>query len=234
MSDAGVTNLMGLAAPDIGFVNESSRKKSCETDRIQNQLGVTKCVTVLPLVKIDTSIKGKGDPGLGDLVAASITVKGQIATISQKRDELAGKYPDFERSGMGYDDLPAAVSTEAGDPVIPAPAEGSVCPVQGIVSCGISNVTTFTLEESIETTEPLLKTDGTFEQFDLFDPHFDFSIKGRGDFPVILSLGGDGGLPDTVAEFGTGSTLVLSSDESQKMGDYGSFDASGEHWPSAE
>lgn len=233
-NDLGVTNLFGITAPTIGYVNESDRKKSIELNTLQDAAGVTVCVSPKPLVKIESSLKGKGDPILGLMVAATLSTKNAIQVNSKKKTEALSEYPGFEVAGVGYADLPSNTPTAFNEDLeIPTAPGSATCPVQGIVSIGISSVTNFDLEEKLKSNDPLLATAGTFLKQDFYDPHFEWSIKGRGDLPAALILGSDGGLPGTVAQFGTGVTVTLSTTESQKNEDYPSFDASGQHWPNA-
>jgi len=234
-NDLGVTNLFGITAPTIGYVNESERKRTIELITLQNTEGVTVCVDTKPLVKIESSLKGKGDPILGLMAAATLSSKNVIQVTSKKKMEILNDYPGFEIAGEGYADKPTFTATAFNEDLeIPEAPGSATCPIQGIVSVGISSVTNFDLEEKYRgSNDPLLTTAGTFLKKDFYDPYFEFSIKGRGDLPVALVLGSDAGLPDTVAQFGTGVTVLLTTTESQKNEDYPSFDGSGQHWPNA-
>ncbi len=228
----GVTNLFDIAAPTTGYTHSSSRKKTLEPVTLRNQLGVTKCVSHVNHVLVEVSTKGKGDHALGSLAAATLDATGEIQIYSKKRTETLKEYPDFEVQAKGYEDVGTITNGDAEDAVDELTASAG-CPVIGITSVSIAAVTSWDIEEKLEEAEAVFDTDGTFDHQDFFDPMYEFSVKGRGDFPAILVLGSDGGLPDTVTEFSAGITFISEISEEQENENESSWEASGFNWPAA-
>ncbi|MEM7696920.1 MAG: hypothetical protein AAF236_00785 [Verrucomicrobiota bacterium] len=232
MATQGVTNLFGLTAPGIGFVSESSRSRSIELAKLPDQTGVTRCVAAKPKLMLDVSIKGMGVQDLLGVTAGKLDAVDTIYLISRKRTETTSEYPEFEDTGKGYATLAAPAASAAGDPPVPA-SHGAVCPVLGITSVGIAAVTSFEIERKVEETEERLATDGTFLEQDFYDEHYEFTVKGSGDLPVVLALGGDGDLASSVPELGSGVTILLTDKLDEKAGSYPEWEVTGENWPNA-
>lgn len=105
-----------------------------------------------------------------------------------------------------------------------------------LTQIGIQSVD-ITLAESVEVTakietKPLLDKDGKFATGAAFDPTSDFSVKGRGDLPVGLAIGSDGG-SDIEGLFNTGITILTSVKESEKNDDWNAWECSGQNFPNA-
>jgi len=233
MATFGVTNLFGLSAPSVGYVAESSRRKSIETIKLPDQLGVTRCVEPKRLVTVEASINGQGDAGLGAMTTVTVSATSTLTVTSRRRTENNSEYPDFDISAESFEDLTTSDPGDAPDPP-DGESVGAGCPIKGIQSVGIASVTTFEIEESFNGETPvLLNTDGTFGEKTYYDEFFTFSVRGKGDLPAVLALGTDGGLPATVTEFANGVTIITGTDENQKNTDYPDFSADGEHWPNA-
>jgi len=227
----GVTDLFGLATPAIGYTTESSQRDSIEIVTIRDENGVTSCVSAKPLITREVSIKGKGEIIMDDLVAVTNSTEGDIELYMNKETQGLSEFPDFERAGKGYLALGLSSPTTPMSPE--ADPSGGGCPTLGITSSDITGITSFELTEQLDEADVVLEYDGTFDHQSYFDPTYDFSIRGNGDFPVILALGSDGGLPGTVPEFQTGVTIVTEISENQRNDNEPDWDASGQHFPGA-
>ena len=225
----GVTDLFGLSAPSVGYVSNSTQKKTLGYVTLRDQLGVTKCVALKSNIEVEATIKGKGDTDIGSMAASRMTGVGSITLISKQRTETLEEYPDFEDMGRGYETAVSTAATVAGTP----PTLGVGCPLIGIVSTSIAQVTSFEITEKLEEADVVLYTDGEFVHQDFFDPRFEFSVKGKGDLPAVLVLGSDGGLPDTVGAFATGVCIITDTTEDQTNEGEPTWDISGVAFPAA-
>lgn len=228
----GVTSLFGIAAPSSGYAHKSSRKKSIDVVTLRNTLGVTSCVQHTNDVKVEASISGKGIHALGTLEAAQQVGVGEMTIVSKKRTETQKEFPDFEVTSKGHLAVPSFTpGTGATPPTPPTPGEG--CPVIGITSVGIACTTSFDIEEKLEEAGEVYNVDGSFKHQDFYDPTYSFSIKGAGDFPAVLVLGGSANLEDTVDEFAAGIVMITSVSEEQSNEGESTWEASGQCWPGA-
>lgn len=228
----GVTDLFGIDAPSSGYTHKSSLKKSIDVITLRNTLGVTTCVSHTNDIKVEASISGKGEHALGTLAASQQVGVGEMTIVSKKRTETLKEFPDFEVSSKGHLAVSAFTpGVGATPPTPPTPGEG--CPVIGITSVGIACTTSFDIEEKLEEAGEVFNVDGSFKHQDFFDPTFSFSVKGAGDFPAVLVLGGSANLEDTVSEFGSGIVMITSVSEEQSNEAESTWEASGNCWPGA-
>jgi hypothetical protein len=228
----GVQDLFSLSAPTVGYVNESTETKTIEAATLRDQDGVTQCVAAKPLITIEVTHKGMGGDALGTLAAGTLSSTGTLQITSQKRTETNSEYPEFDVSAKGYDDLGSIADPTGPSAPTPDASSDPACPLLGLTSVGYSGCESFELEEVIDEAPVGLDADGSFDHQYFFDPTFNWTVKGIGSMPATLTLGSDGGLPDTVSEFSTGVTMLLSLKEEQKL-ENPSWEASGQHWPSA-
>lgn len=82
--------------------------------------------------------------------------------------------------------------------------------------------------ESKVESKVLLRSDGSFGEAMNYDPSFSFSVKGKGDAPAALGIGG-GSAPTEV----TGHVIITSVKTTQSNEDWQGFEYSGVCYPSA-
>lgn len=104
----------------------------------------------------------------------------------------------------------------------------------GIQSSGLALLESIDYSKKLEEAV-IMASDSSFGDAEAFNPTIDWSLKGRGDIPVALVVGTDGGLsaPLTGITDGAGTLLVLSTKEDESNTDFNGWEASGKYFPNA-
>lgn len=89
-----------------------------------------------------------------------------------------------------------------------------------IVSIGLAHVTELTVRKKVETSEPLLNSDGTFASATKYATEWEISVSGKGDIPPGITLAGDLPLQNYVSG---GQTMIEELDRSRKSGAHGDW-----------
>lgn len=97
----------------------------------------------------------------------------------------------------------------------------------GISSISGVYIESVDVEHKLET-KVLVQSDGSFGEAMNYDPSFTFSVKGKGNSPAGLGIGG-GSAPNGV----TGMVIITSVKEMQSNEDWEGFEYSGVAYPSA-
>ena len=98
----------------------------------------------------------------------------------------------------------------------------------GITKISGTLVEAVDLTLSAETKE-LIDSDGTFVAARNVDSQYSFSVKGKGDLPSGITVGGDAGEPDGAS----GKVIITKITLSQKNDDWNSWSYDGVAYPAA-
>lgn len=97
-----------------------------------------------------------------------------------------------------------------------------------------------TLVESISYSKKLseatiMDSDSGFGAAQGFNPIITFTIKGRGDIPVALAIGTDGGASSALTGIndGTGTIIITSVKRGELNTDFDSWEVAGTYYPNA-
>lgn len=104
----GVVNLFGIAAPTVGYVNESRKKQTIREVTVEDEDGITVISEPDPLIEIDVDQSGKGDPQFADVTAGDFTA-GEVKITEAELEESWDDFPSFKRIGKAFDTWTAPV-----------------------------------------------------------------------------------------------------------------------------
>lgn len=105
---------------------------------------------------------------------------------------------------------------------------------------GIQSVSGITLLQSVDYEKKVdvatvVDCTSAFGAAEAFNPIIEFSMKGAGDLPVALVIGGDGSTSGDITDVndGSGTRIITNVKEMEKNDDFNGWECSGTYFPNA-